>query len=493
MGNSSFYCGRPQRKEIFRVGSTASSIRGAIYLFDIVLRNGVVVDPTNDVEGPLDVAIKDKRIGAVEERISEPAREVMDVRGKVIVPGIIDSHVHVSTTFGSACGYKMMAKVGVTTAVDLAGPIEDILTAVGKRGAGLNVACLNYLSPGHLLTDESPTSGEIREAIRGSMEAGALGVKILGGHYPFTPDATAKIIEVANEEGTYVAFHAGTTEHGSDIEGLAEAVGLASGNPLHVAHINSYCRGQIMDLIDEVGEALKLLRGKEHIVSESYLADINGTDGKCTAQVPDSNVTKTCLQMKGYPPTRDGLARAISDGKVLVNVESGGEVILRSGREGREYWEARDTEATVSFSVNPPISTLSLALARDANGGFIVPAISTDGGGIPRNVTVERGLALVQLGAMSLRDFAIKTSVNPAKMFGLSGKGTLSVGADADVTVLDVGRRKAVMGVSGGDVIMVDGIAVGKGGIILTTSRGSDAVNKSGNRSKIVDLSERFK
>ena len=46
----------------------------------------------------------------------------------------------------------------------------------------------------------------------------------------------------------------------------------------------------------------------------------------------------------------------------------------------------------------------------------MVDCISTDGGGIPRNVIVEMGLAMVKLQALSMEEFVIKTSVNPAKI-----------------------------------------------------------------------------
>ena len=39
---------------------------------------------------------------------------------------------------------------------------------------------------------------------------GSLGIKLLGGHYPLTSEATARAIEVANQKKAYVAFHAGS-------------------------------------------------------------------------------------------------------------------------------------------------------------------------------------------------------------------------------------------------------------------------------------------
>jgi formylmethanofuran dehydrogenase subunit A len=108
-----------------------------------------------------------------------------------------------------------------------------------------------------------------------------------------------------------------------------------------------------------------------------------------------------------------------------------------------------------------------------------VDCISTDGGGIPRNVTVEMGLALVRLGALSLDEFVIKTSWNPARMLNLQNKGHLSVGADADVTVLDIGCHEPVLTMASGQIIMWQGHVVGRGAQIITTQGGAENVKKN--------------
>ena len=101
-----------------------------------------------------------------------------------------------------------------------------------------------------------------------------------------------------------------------------------------------------------------------------------------------------------------------------------------------DYWRSKNTDITISFAVNPEIPRLRIATARRDDSSYVVDCISTDGGGIPRNVTVEKGLALVRLEAMSMNDFARKASYNPARILGLVDKGHFSIGADADITVV---------------------------------------------------------
>ena len=458
--------------------------------YDILLRNGRVVDPTSGRDGVMDVAIADGKIALIEQEL-DPAKatEVFDVNGCHVLPGIVDLHIHASTWLGGGASHKMLAMAGVTTALDMSGPIDGVLEIAKNYGAGINLASINYVRPGHTVTDENPSDAELQQLLEKSLSEGSIGLKLLGGHYPLTAEATARAIAVANKNKAYIAFHCGSKRKGSNIEGFLEAVSLAAGHSLHIAHINSYCRGLHRDYMLETEEAISALIANPNIRSESYLSPINGTSAKCCDGAPESLVTRKCLTTGGFAATEAGMEEAILAGWAQINVEADGLMALGVGPEAVAFWRSKNTDVTVGFEVNPPEPRIRLATAKRSNGNFVVDCISTDGGGIPRNVIVEMGLSLVKLKALTMQEFVLKTSFTPAQILGLTNKGHFGAGADADVTVVDYLRQRPIMSFAGGRLVMYKGDVCGTGGKIVTTPAGADYVRKKGLVPLTVDLS----
>ena len=461
------------------------------YRYDLLLKNGMVVDATTQREGIMDLAVRDGQVVEVAPDLDPTqAKDVFDTAGLYVVPGIVDLHVHASTWLGGRFAHKMLALAGVTTALDMSGPVDSVLDMARDCGVGLNLACIQYVRPGDTVADEDPGERELQRLLDKCLAQGAIGLKILGGHYPLTSDATTRAIAVANRAKAYIAFHAGSKRTGSNLEGFLEAVALAQGQSLHIAHINSYCRGLCRPYMAETEEAIAALIANPKIRSESYLSPVNGTSAKCSGGVPESLVTQKCLAMGGFASSEAGMEEAILAGWAQINVESGGQMILATGPKAVAYWRQKATDTTVGFEVNPPEPRLRLVTAKRPSGSFVVDCISTDGGGIPRNVIVEMGLALVKLQALTMQEFVLKTSYNPARILGLPNKGHFREGADADITVLDLASQKAIMAIANGQVIMHQGFVCGRGGRIVTTAAGVGYVREKGLAPLVVDLAQ---
>lgn len=460
--------------------------------YDLLLKNGLVTDWDGDIHKVSDIAVANGKIARVEPGISaSDAREVYDLEGLVVMPGIIDSHVHVSSWLGGGAGHRMLAKAGVTSALDMSGPGESVLDLAASCGVGINIATIEYVRPGHTVRDTSPSDKEISGLLDTVLQRGSLGVKMLGGHYPLTPEATGRCIAMAAKRGAYIAFHAGTTEKGSNLEGFLEAIAIADGLPLHLAHINAYCRGLVKPYMEETEIAVRALTDNPNIHSEAYLSPLNGTSAEIVNGVPDSNVTKRCLLTGGFSADEKGMEEAIYKGWAQINYPHAGETLLITGKQGVDYWRSKKTDVSVSFAVNPLEPRIRLLSARRPDGGFVVDCISTDGGGIPRNVIIPLGLALIDLGALSWKEFVRKASYNPSRMMGLRDKGSLAEGKDADITVINPVRREAEMTFISGAVCLYKGAVFGKGGRIITTKEGEAHVKSKGLEAIVVNPEDR--
>lgn len=458
--------------------------------YDLLIKNGYVVDYATGREGYFDVAVQNGLVTAVESSISGSAAQEIDASGKLILPGLVDSHVHASAWLGGSYAHAMLIKAGVTSALDMSGPGTSVLELARDYGVGLNLATIEYVRPGHTVSTADPSAAELQELLERVLRQGSLGIKLLGGHYPLTVAATARAIKTAADMGAYTAFHAGTAEHGSNIEGMLEAVELADGNPLHLAHINAYCRGTVRPETEETELALKVLMDNPNISCESYLSPLNGTSAEIIDGLPGSMVTRRCLKTGGFTEDEAGMENALLAGWAQVNYPQGQEMTLLTGEPARDYWLEQKTLVSVSFAVNPVGPRVRLATAKKADGSFIVDAISTDGGGIPRNVLLPAGLALLDLGGLTLQELVAKISYLPAQMLGLTNKGSLAAGWDADITIVDGLRRSAFATIIGGQVCYIDGKILGGGGRIITTAAGADYVRSQGLEPLIVDLAD---
>eukprot|EP01035_Chromulina_nebulosa_P007746 gene7746-10464_t len=103
--------------------------------FDLLLRGGRVIDPASGIDGIKDVAIRNGKIAAVQSDIlPTSAKEVIDVTGQLVLPGLIDTHAHVYQYVSGRFGMNpdmVGVQSGVTTLIDQGGP--SCMTLPGFR------------------------------------------------------------------------------------------------------------------------------------------------------------------------------------------------------------------------------------------------------------------------------------------------------------------------------------------------------------------------
>ena len=135
--------------------------------FDILLQGGHVIDPANEIDGPADVGIRDRKIAAVGPGLSSTnAEKIVDVTGLLVTPGLIDMHTHhfgVAGRSGSSTGGGYMAWIfpdeyafpnGITTVVDAGGAgyknFHEFKTQIIDKAQVRVLALLNIVGGGML-------------------------------------------------------------------------------------------------------------------------------------------------------------------------------------------------------------------------------------------------------------------------------------------------------------------------------------------------------
>lgn len=237
-------------------------------MYDLIIRNGLIIDGSGNPGFHADLAIKDGKIAEIAKPILKPAVQEIDAAGRVVCPGFVDSHSHDDIILESMPDMKHKLEQGITSEiVGMCGfscaPVSDRNKAEGLKALK---ALMNEGSPadntynkqysdyirhvktiptgpnfygliGHNIIrlavmgtdDREPTPAELEEMkayVRDAMEAGALGIS-LGMHY--TPGFFAKtdeliaLCEVAAQYGGIMTLHM-RYEDGNLLEGVRETI-----------------------------------------------------------------------------------------------------------------------------------------------------------------------------------------------------------------------------------------------------------------------------
>lgn len=196
--------------------------------YDLILKGGRVIDPANGRDGKFDVAITGGRIAAVAPSLAKAkAKKVIDVGGKLVTPGLIDTHAHVYQYVAGPFGLnadEVGVKSGVTTLVDQGGPA--CLTIDGFRkhvveGSKTRVQCFisTYLVgglDGHRFVElYSPDGINVNATVR-SIEKNrdfVRGIKSHaepGNYSRWGVEVLKKSKQIGRETGLPVYIHLGT-------------------------------------------------------------------------------------------------------------------------------------------------------------------------------------------------------------------------------------------------------------------------------------------
>ena len=207
--------------------------------YDMVIRSGEVIDPSQGLRKVCDVAVTGDRIAAVEESIDPTGvHQVIDARGQLVVPGLIDLHVHVYPHAPLGLDPDPLCPAGgVTTLLDAgtAGSYnfdafrrETIDRARTQIFSLVNLSCIGLIAAnlGELMDRRYADPDGVIETI-GRHSDVAVGVKIRAGAHIIGDGAQGwanlrDAIKAARESGTWLMVHIG--ESPFSISELADAL-----------------------------------------------------------------------------------------------------------------------------------------------------------------------------------------------------------------------------------------------------------------------------
>ena len=212
---------QPKRKSAAAPPTIAAS-------YDLVLRGGRLIDPAQGLDGAYDVAIRRGKVAAVAPKLKVDAKtKVINLRGAIVTPGLIDTHAHVYKHVTGAFGLDAdMVGIGsgVTTVVDQGGPSAPTFDGFRKfivEPAKTRVLCFisTYLAGGllgHRYVDlYGPTGINVKAIVQAARDNPDLvrGIKAHaepGGYSRWGMEALKLAKEASRELKLPVYVHLGT-------------------------------------------------------------------------------------------------------------------------------------------------------------------------------------------------------------------------------------------------------------------------------------------
>lgn len=436
---------------------------------DLLIKNGTIVTAESTFKA--DIAVKDGKIITVGQNI-KPLKdtEVVDAKGKFVLPGAIDGHTHLAMPFGGTIssddyftGTRSAACGGTTTVFDfvLQGKGENMLDAVKRRDAlAAPDAAVDYSFHVGVCDVTTP---ELLDSMEDAVQFGIPSFKVFMV-YDFGVDDGAfyQVLQKAAKIGALVGVHA----ENRDVNNVLVKQYLAEGKTdawWHYMSKNEEVEGEAdvraINLAKMAGTSLYIV----------HLADKQGVEA--VAQARD----------EGYPIFAETCPQYLHFTKEVYKRERGRDFVCSPPMKGQESQDA--IWAAIKSGDIATIATDHCPFTQAEKDWGI-----TTKDGKPGNfTTIPNGCAGIEnmypyvlseanKGRISFNKAVELCATNPAKLFGLDHvKGALRPGLDADIVIYDPKKNVTIANseMHGNlDHTIWEGVKV-KGYPVATYSRGN--------------------
>jgi dihydroorotase/N-acyl-D-amino-acid deacylase len=220
--------------------------------YDLVIRNGRVLDGTGAPWMRADVGIRGDTIARIARTIDEPATRVIDAAGAIVAPGFIDTHTHARRGLNQTPTAANYVRQGVTTVIEGPDgsspvPLAPFLAEMDALPKSVNIGA--FIGQGSIRsqvvgsTNRTATPDEIvrmQGMVEQGMRDGALGLSTGLFYVPGTFTPTSEVVALATVAGRLGGIH---TSHQRDdaakvLDSVREtiAIGEEGGLPTQVTH-----------------------------------------------------------------------------------------------------------------------------------------------------------------------------------------------------------------------------------------------------------------
>ncbi len=391
-------------------------------MYDLLVRGGHVIDPSQQLNGVMDVAVKDGKIAAVQADINPGlAAKTIDARGQLVLPGLIDTHAHVfqyvTGRFGVDADLSGVHS-GVTGLIDQGGP--SCMTLPAFREFVVNAK-------------KSKVLAFLSSYLVGGLE----------GHYypslykPDCLDVDATVRAAMENRDIVKGFKAhaelgGFARWGIEVMRLSAEIAKQADLPLYI-HF-----GQLWPLPEQGANGVDADTILEQVVNLLKPGDILAHP---FTRHPGGFVNR---EGKVHPIVREALARGLK-----VDVGHGSHFSYKMARIALDAGIMPHTLGADMHGYNTPIPKPAGTPEAHSDDEHMFA-------GKVRFSLVSTMTAMLALG-LKLEDIVPMVTTGPAAMAGMSDQmGSLKPGVDADISVLHDDRGRWVLNDNEGTQIVAD-------------------------------------
>lgn len=378
----------------------------------LLLKGARVIDPSRNLDAPMDVLVEDGKIAGCKPGIKAPSgATVLDLAGMIVVPGLIDMHTHLREP-----GYEYRETVASGSAAAVAGGFTSI-------------ACMPNTHP--VNDNRSVTEFILRKAAEAN----------LANIYPIGAVSM-------NSDGKQMTEFWDLREAG--IVALSD-----DGNPV----MDAALMRRAMEYADSLNlpviqhcEDKNLSAGG--LMNEGYPSTLLGLPG--IPAIAEEIMVARDILIAEYTGTRIHFAHVSTVGSVRLIRDAKKRGLQVTAETAPHYFTLTDEslrDYDTNYKVSPPLrGKTDVSAVKEGLADGTLDAIACDHaphGRTDKEVEFEYAangisgletslglsLSLVHEGVLSWPELIAKMSCNPARILNLP-KGTLAKGADADITVI---------------------------------------------------------